>query len=83
MKLPGLGVLLAGRADFPDSRIGASLKQFVVRDALEVPLHFPDSRIGASLKQRRDAVDIIERLSLPRFANRGLIEALVKRRSCK
>ena len=72
-------------SDFPDSRIGASLKHRL-RQALGVKIRdFPDSRIGASLKppnrQRLDAPGVI----LPRFANRGLIEANsgVEARTCQ
>ena len=40
--------------DFPDSRIGASLKQDQQSEKLDAARHdFPDSRIGASLKPGR------------------------------
>ena len=37
--------------DFPDSRIGASLKPVAARGAYRIRRDFPDSRIGASLKR--------------------------------
>ena len=43
----GLGI---SPRDFPDSRIGASLKRAGVRAGGTRRHHFPDSRIGASLK---------------------------------
>ena len=97
---PRRSSVLASRiGDFPDSRIGASLKQAIVPRVALLPLHFPDSRIGASLKRRhlpRDGglddhfpdsrigaslkptnvvLNVVAYPGLPRFANRGLIEA--------
>ena len=62
--------------DFPDSRIGASLKQQMwYARASPIP-HFPDSRIGASLKRWHHERPAVAQHALPRFANRGLIEAI-------
>ena len=61
--------------DFPDSRIGASLKRRLEPDWMDRHRHFPDSRIGASLKRRGAEPARRQLLGLPRFANRGLIEA--------
>ena len=63
------------RSDFPDSRIGASLKQGGVRFTGTSGTDFPDSRIGASLKPKGPAWALGRKRLLPRFANRGLIEA--------
>ena len=60
---------------FPDSRIGASLKLYEFPHRREVWYHFPDSRIGASLKRRTARLRPADGPVLPRFANRGLIEA--------
>ena len=61
---------------FPDSRIGASLKPEVsVIAVLQPEANFPDSRIGASLKPWCSRQASLAVASLPRFANRGLIEA--------
>ena len=64
-----------GRAYFPDSRIGASLKPDPLREGKIDVQHFPDSRIGASLKRMRSVSIRCRSPALPRFANRGLIEA--------
>ena len=61
---------------FPDSRIGASLKRERALDAFRDDQYFPDSRIGASLKRRVRDAGRRQGLGLPRFANRGLIEAM-------
>ena len=61
--------------DFPDSRIGASLKLRGLQLELLSGPHFPDSRIGASLKHLSPFLIRTRRIPLPRFANRGLIEA--------
>ena len=62
--------------DFPDSRIGASLKHLDDVDLLQFLNHFPDSRIGASLKLAQRLAPWSLSAELPRFANRGLIEAI-------
>ena len=65
-----------GNEDFPDSRIGASLKPRPKFPKLYgIHPDFPDSRIGASLKHAHLQVHVARHLTLPRFANRGLIEA--------
>ena len=38
-------------------------------------MNFPDSRIGASLKRAGASLNPMAKIILPRFANRGLIEA--------
>ena len=52
MKLAAELGAVAADPDFPDSRIGASLKQVLPICRTNLVLHFPDSRIGASLKQQ-------------------------------
>ena len=47
LSIPGMNA----PAHFPDSRIGASLKQSVHALVVIGAVDFPDSRIGASLKQ--------------------------------
>ena len=50
MKQRGWPLLPFRLENFPDSRIGASLKLGRNRTGLRRTGHFPDSRIGASLK---------------------------------
>ena len=76
MKLLQLPGDLAPGGDFPDSRIGASLKPIPRARRRGKWSHFPDSRIGASLKRASLAADMYADEALPRFANRGLIEAM-------
>ena len=45
-------IVMRLRRNFPDSRIGASLKRLAHLLLRPASVHFPDSRIGASLKPR-------------------------------
>ena len=69
--------VLTAKDDFPDSRIGASLKRQGRHLARPPRSNFPDSRIGASLKPGRPPNWKRRCSQLPRFANRGLIEAML------
>ena len=52
MKLATALVFVVVAPDFPDSRIGASLKLVGILSEDAVHKDFPDSRIGASLKRQ-------------------------------
>ena len=51
------------------------MKPMNPRSAASNDSYFPDSRIGASLKPARGRLMVERSEQLPRFANRGLIEA--------
>ena len=74
--------MIDGQLHFPDSRIGASLKPGTAGRRPCRTRNFPDSRIGASLKRRTAVCCRACSATLPRFANRGLIEAASPDQDC-